>query len=82
MNKFGGIVSSHVSGLVADMRRFVKDVAALHDRPLPLARMLRTGTTIGVGFVGLGLTGHPAAAVICAIFCNLLTFVDQLGPVR
>jgi uncharacterized membrane protein YccC len=63
-------------------RAFGGEVLALRNAPLPLARMLRTGLSIAFGFIGLVATGHPEAAVICALVVNQLVFVDQLGPIQ
>lgn len=61
---------------------FAAEVVAPNSGPLPFARALRNGASIAVGFIGLGVSGHLEAAVICAIFVQLLVFVDQLSPLR
>lgn len=73
---------SRLRSLVRSGGHFIAEVTGLGTGPLPVARALRNGVSIATGFTGLALTGHLKSAVICAIFINLLIFVDQLGPVR
>jgi Fusaric acid resistance protein-like len=82
MNRFDAAIASNLRAFACRIRPFVGEVTALSNRPLPFARTLRNGATIATGFAGLALTGHLAAAVVCAIFINQLTFVDQMAPLR
>jgi len=50
--------------------------------PWPLAKMMRNGLAIGVGFLSLLLARKVEGALICAFFTNLLMFADQPGSLR
>jgi hypothetical protein len=73
---------SRLRGLARAGRHFATEVTAFQKGRLPFVRALRTGLSIAAGLIGLAVTGHFESAVICAITTNLLTFVDQLGPLR
>lgn len=73
---------SRLARLVRSARRHAGDVVAFNQGPLPVARTLRNGLSIGTGFVLFALTGSFETAVTCAIFTNLLVFADQLSPLR
>ena len=55
----------------------VRAVFALRSVPVPRAAMLRSGATIGVGFVGLLAFGSLDQAVLCAFFTNFLCLADK-----
>lgn len=82
MKKFERNLALRCADLARSAGHFAGEVAILNEAPLPVARSLRTGLSIGAGFVGFALTRHFESAVICAIFTNLLIFVDQLAPLR
>ena len=62
--------------------RLVREVAQITRNPLPRARMIRTGASIGATFGVWALTGHLEEGVLAAIFSNLLLFLDHAGPLR
>lgn len=58
-------------------RATVRSVVALRAVPVPRAAMLRSGATIGIGFVVLLAFGSLDQAVVCAIFTNFLCLADK-----
>lgn len=61
-------------------RRFVREAMAISKAPWPVAKMLRTGGSLALAFGLFAIGGEWDRAVLAAIFCNLLLFVDQGGP--
>jgi hypothetical protein len=67
---------------VKQARLLIDEVLATPRVPWPIAKMMRNGFAIGVGFLGLLLAGKIEGALICAFFTNLLMFADQPGHLR
>jgi hypothetical protein len=66
----------------APVIKLAKEVVEISSDPWPVARMLRSGGTVATGYLLLSLLGHGEDGVICAVFANLLVFLDQAGPIR
>jgi hypothetical protein len=53
------------------------DVFAVRHGPVPVAAMLRGGFAVDASFLTFVLAGHSEAAVIAAVFTNLLCLADR-----
>ena len=69
-----GLSNPSFAGRVAATARAV---VALRAAPVPRAAMLRSGATIGTGFVALLAFGSLDQAVLCAFFTNFLCLADK-----
>jgi len=58
------------------------EVVAVRASPLPLSAMLRSGFAVGACFLAFVLDGRPEAAVIAAVFTNLLCLADRALTLR
>jgi hypothetical protein len=64
------------------LMRLFREVTAVTRNPVPRARMIRTGATLGVTFGVWWISGRLEEAVLAAVFTNLLVFLDHAGPLR